>query len=51
MRPYDAIPFLFSVHTEHYGAAPTHVDYLKATLEAIANVSGQTGPFWTFAAY
>ena len=27
-RPYDAIPFLFSVHTEQDGQPPTHVDYL-----------------------
>ena len=27
-RPYDAIPFLFSVHTEQDGRPPTHVDYL-----------------------
>ena len=27
-RPYDAIPFLFSVHTEHDGRPPAHADYL-----------------------
>ena len=27
-RPYDAIPFLFSVHTENDGATPEHVDYM-----------------------
>ena len=27
-RPYDAIPFLFSVHTEANGQPPTHADYL-----------------------
>ncbi|MCY4278701.1 MAG: DUF2779 domain-containing protein [Gammaproteobacteria bacterium] len=27
-RPYDAIPFLFSVHTERDGADPIHTDYL-----------------------
>ena len=26
--PYDAIPFLFSVHTERDGMAPSHTDYL-----------------------
>ena len=26
--PYDALPFLFSVHSERNGGAPTHVDYL-----------------------
>ena len=29
-RPYDAIPFLFSVHTEREGAPPAHRDYLHA---------------------
>ena len=27
-RPYDAIPFLFSVHAERDGEAPAHTDYL-----------------------
>ena len=27
-RPYGQIPFLFSVHTEHGTAPPTHTDYL-----------------------
>ena len=27
-RPYDAIPFLFSVHIEHANSPPGHVDYL-----------------------
>ena len=27
-RPYQAIPFLFSVHTERPGGAPEHADYL-----------------------
>lgn len=27
-RPYDSVPFLFSVHTERDGAAPQHTDYL-----------------------
>ena len=27
-RPYDAVPFLFSVHTEHGGSPTEHVDYL-----------------------
>ena len=27
-RPYQAIPFLFSVHTEQGGGVPTHADYL-----------------------
>ena len=27
-RPFDAVPFLFSVHTERDGAPPVHVDYL-----------------------
>ena len=29
-RPYDAVPFLFSVHTERDGAPPAHRDYLHA---------------------
>ena len=27
-RPYDQIPFLFSVHTETYGGPPEHAEYL-----------------------
>ena len=27
-RPYDSVPFLFSVHTERNGAPPEHTDYL-----------------------
>lgn len=27
-RPYDQIPFLFSVHTETDGASPEHIDYM-----------------------
>ena len=27
-RPYDSVPFLFSVHTERNGSAPDHTDYL-----------------------
>ena len=27
-RPYDAVPFLFSVHTDRAGAAPEHTEYL-----------------------
>ena len=27
-RPYDAVPFLFSVHTERNGSPPEHTDYL-----------------------
>ncbi len=27
-RPYEPMPFLFSVHTEHDGADPAHTDYL-----------------------
>ena len=30
-RPYDAIPFLLSVHTERDGAPPAHTDYLHET--------------------
>lgn len=29
-RPYDPVPFLFSVHTEREGAPPAHRDYLHA---------------------
>ena len=28
LRPYDAVPFLFSVHAERNGGEPAHVDYL-----------------------
>ena len=27
-RPYDQIPFLFSVHTETYGGPPEHMEYM-----------------------
>ena len=30
-RPYDPIPFLFSVHVEHDGESPKHLDYLHET--------------------
>ena len=30
-RPYDAVPFLFSVHAERDGQPPDHADYLHET--------------------
>ncbi len=58
-RPYDAIPFLFSVHTEREGAPPGHVDYLHeggddprpALAERLIEALGRSGSVCTYSGY
>ncbi len=58
-RPYDAIPFLFSVHTEREGAPPDHADYLHETgddprpalAERLIEALGRSGSVCTWSGY
>ena len=58
-RPYDAIPFLFSVHTERRGAAPDHADYLHegnddprpALADRLIGALGRSGSICTYSSY
>ena len=58
-RPYDAVPFLFSVHIEHEGAPPVHVDYLHerdddprpALAERLIAALGHEGSVCTYSGY
>ena len=58
-RPYDAIPFLFSVHTEHDGSPLGHVDYLhdhdddprRRLAERLIAVLGYEGTICTYSGY
>ncbi len=58
-RPYDAIPFLFSVHTEREGSAPTHRDYLHtrdddprpALADRLLKALGAEGSICTYSGY
>ena len=58
-RPYDAIPFLFSVHTEHDGSPPGHVDYLhdhdddprRRVAERLIAALGSEGTICTYSGY
>ncbi len=58
-RPYDAIPFLFSVHTEREGAPPGHVDYLHegsddprpALAGRLIEALGRSGSVCTYSGY
>ena len=58
-RPYDAIPFLFSVHTERKGSTPAHVDYLHENdqdprpqlAERLIEVLGCEGTICTYSGY
>ena len=58
-RPYDAIPFLFSVHTEQNGQPPTHMDYLhegdhdpRPTLaERLLDALGNEGAICVYSPY
>lgn len=58
-RPYDAIPFLFSVHLERRGAAPGHVDYLHEhdgdprpnLAERLIAALGREGTICTYSGY
>ena len=58
-RPYDAVPFLFSVHTEYGGSAAEHVDYLhdhdddpRPRLgERVISALGHEGTICTYSGY
>ena len=58
-RPYDAIPFLFSVHTEREGALPDHRDYLHtgdddprpALADRLLESLGSEGTICTYSGY
>ena len=58
-RPYDAIPFLFSVHIEHRNSAPGHVDYLHehdgdprpSLTERLIAALGREGTICTYSGY
>ncbi len=58
-RPYDAIPFLFSVHTELDGFPPAHEDYLHGTdddprpelVERLIEALGHNGAICTYSSY
>ena len=58
-RPYDAIPFLFSVYTERDGSPPAHVDYLHEQdddprpqlAERLIEALGREGTICTYSGY
>ena len=58
-RPYDAIPFLFSVHKEHDGQPPAHVDYLHEgdddprpmLAERLLDALGEEGTICVYSGY
>ena len=58
-RPYDAIPFLFSVHIERDGQAPEHIEYLHEgnddprshLAERLIDALGQQGSICTYSNY
>ena len=58
-RPCDAIPFLFSVHTERDGLPPAHVDYLHEQdddprprlAERLIEALGREGTICTYSGY
>ena len=58
-RPYQAIPFLYSVHTEQGGGAPTHADYLHegeddprpALVERLLDAVGPEGSICMYTRY
>ena len=58
-RPYDAIPFLFSVHTERDGLPPMHEDYLHEhhddphpnLAERLTAALGREGTVCTYSGY
>ena len=57
--PYDAIPFLFSVHSEHNSHTTTHTDYLHEQdddprihiVEQLINAVGSEGSICTYSHY
>ena len=58
-RPYDAIPFLFSVHTGRYGSPPAHEDYLhehdddprSELVERLIQALAHNGAICTYSGY
>ena len=58
-RPYDAIPFLFSVHTELDGLPPAHEDYLHEhdddprpeLVERLIEALGDNGAICSYSSY
>ncbi len=58
-RPYDFVPFLFSVHTERNATAPTHVDYLHEqdddprphVIDRLIEAVGTDGSICTYSHY
>ena len=58
-RPYDAVPFLFSVHTERNGAPPDHCDYLHtgdddprpALADRLLQALGSEGTICAYSSY
>ena len=58
-RPYDQIPFLFSVHTERDGGPPEHADYLHegegdprpAVADRLIAAAGREGTICTYSGY
>ena len=58
-RPYDPIPFLFSVHTERVGSPPLHVDCLHERdddprpelAERLIGALGREGAICTYSGY
>ena len=58
-RPYDFVPFLFSVHAELNGAATTHMDYLHEQeddprhyiVERLIEALGTEGSICTYSSY
>ena len=58
-RPYDAVPFLFSVHTERNGLPPDHSDYLhdqnddprSQLVDRLIDALGTRGSICTYSTY
>ena len=58
-RPYGQVPFLFSVHTEHGTAPPTHTDYLHEKdddprpllADRLSAATGREGTICTYSGY
>ena len=58
-RPYDQIPFLFSVHTETYGGPPEHTEYMHeddsdprpALIERLLESLGDEGSICVYSSF
>ncbi len=58
-RPFDAVPFLFSLHTEREGTPPVHVDHLHESdddprpelADRLIEAAGRDGSICTYSAY